>query len=186
MQPVPYLGEELDYENWICEPKIDGWRMQIIRYSGGNIEFWGRKLEKNPNWTQRLSYLVKIGEKFLPEGTILDSELYHKGGRRFIPSLFTKENREAIIYVFDIIFYEGEEVYKRDLIERKKILEIIDFIEPFKRIEYKKINSKEDIIRFLREAKNMGYEGIILKHLKSKYIILEEGPSATEFWRKIK
>lgn len=31
MQPIPYFGELIG-EDWIYEPKIDGWRVQIIRY----------------------------------------------------------------------------------------------------------------------------------------------------------
>lgn len=45
MQPIPYFGENLK-GNWIVEPKIDGWRLQIIKYSNGKIEYWGRRLEK--------------------------------------------------------------------------------------------------------------------------------------------
>ncbi len=186
MQPIPYLGEDLDFENWICEPKIDGWRMQIIRYFDGRIEFWGRRLEKNPNWTQKLSYLVKIAEKFLPQGTILDSELYDKRGRRFIPSLFTKKGGNPVVYVFDVIIYKGKYVGKIPLIERKQILDEINFIKPFTKIEYKRIKNKEDLRKYLIEANKKGYEGIVIKHLYSKYIVLKEGPSATEFWRKIK
>ncbi|MEO0253819.1 MAG: hypothetical protein ABIN20_00145 [candidate division WOR-3 bacterium] len=186
MQPIPYFGEKLDYQNFICEPKIDGWRMQVLRYLNGKIEFWGRRLEKNPNWTFRLNYLIEIAEKFLPPGTILDSELYDERGRRFIPSLFTKKGGKPLIYVFDILFYKGEKVYDKELMERKKVLESIDFLPPFKLIEYKKIICKDDIFKYLKEAKEKGNEGIILKHIKSKYIILEEGPSSTEFWIKIK
>jgi ATP-dependent DNA ligase len=45
MQPIPYFGEKLKGE-WIVEPKIDGWRLQIIKYEDGKIEYWGRRLEK--------------------------------------------------------------------------------------------------------------------------------------------
>lgn len=80
MQPIPYFGESLK-GTWIGEPKIDGWRLQIIRYSNGKVELWGRRLEKNPNWTEKLKSLVEKAEKILPPGTLLDTELYSTGGR---------------------------------------------------------------------------------------------------------
>lgn len=38
MQPIPYFGEKIKGE-WIIEPKIDGWRMQLIKYSKINALF---------------------------------------------------------------------------------------------------------------------------------------------------
>jgi len=34
MQPIPYFGEEFKGD-WIVEPKIDGWRLQVIKSAGG-------------------------------------------------------------------------------------------------------------------------------------------------------
>ena len=102
MQPIPYFGEHLRGK-WIVEPKIDGWRLQIVRYPHGRLEFWGRRLEKNPNWTDKLQFLVKPAKRILPYGTLLDAELYSTGGRRFIPSLFAKAPRVLpLIYILYI------------------------------------------------------------------------------------
>jgi ATP-dependent DNA ligase len=59
MQSIPYFGEKLKGE-WIVEPKIDSWRLQIIKHLNGKIEYWGRRLEKNPNWTENLKFLNKF------------------------------------------------------------------------------------------------------------------------------
>jgi hypothetical protein len=40
MQPIPYFGEALT-DTWLYEPKIDGWRMQILRWLDGRVELWG-------------------------------------------------------------------------------------------------------------------------------------------------
>ncbi|MEO0240252.1 MAG: RNA ligase family protein [candidate division WOR-3 bacterium] len=184
MQPIPYLGEKID-ENWIAEPKIDGWRMQIIRYEDGRVEFWGRRLEKNPNWTNKLKRFVPLVEKFLPPESILDSEITDERGRRYIPSIFTdKKDSKPVIYVFDVIFLEGKEIHKLPLKERRKILEKINFIPPFFIIEQFEI--KNNIEELLKKVKENNWEGIILKHKDSTYEIGKGAPRATEFWRKIK
>jgi ATP-dependent DNA ligase len=183
MQPIPYFGEKLSGE-WIYEPKIDGWRMEIIKFQG-KVEFWGRRLEKKPNWTKKLIGIIpKRALNNIPNGTILDSELYSDRGRRFIPSLFAPECKaKPIIYVFDIIFYKGEFVGNLPLKERKKILEFIEWKDPFQLIRYEKVT---DIEKHLREALMNNFEGIVIKELNSPYVIGKDSPMATANWRKIK
>jgi len=183
MQPIPYFGEKLSGE-WIYEPKIDGWRMEIIKFQG-KVEFWGRRLEKKPNWTQRLIKIIPYSSlENIPDGTILDTELYSNKGRRFIPSLFAlKSKAKPIIYVFDIIFYKGEFVGNLPLRERKKILESMRWKEPFRLVEYKKVTNIE---KHLKEAIMNNHEGIVIKELNSPYVIGEDSPMATVNWRKIK
>ena len=183
MQPIPYFGEKLSGE-WIYEPKIDGWRMEIIKFHG-KVEFWGRRLEKKPNWTEKLAKIIpKDSMEKIPDETILDSELYSDKGRRFIPSLFaSKRKANPIIYIFDIIYYKGEFVGILPLKERKRILELIEWREPFKLIKYEKVTKIE---KHLREALSNNYEGIVIKELNSPYVIGEDSPMATANWRKIK
>ncbi|MCM8785954.1 MAG: hypothetical protein NC899_06960 [Candidatus Omnitrophica bacterium] len=179
MQPIPYFGEELKGE-WIYEEKIDGWRMQIIKYKN-EVEFWGRRLEKNPNWTEKLYYLKEIAIKFLPENTLIDCELYSEKGRKEIPSLFTKDRKiKPVIYVFDIVFLENEFVGSKALKERKEILKNLKFIEPFYFLDYNFFSNFSDI-KVSKDA-----EGIILKNWSSIYLVGSEAPVATIDWRKLK
>jgi ATP-dependent DNA ligase len=183
MQPIPYFGEELVFAEWLFEPKIDGWRLQIIKYPNGKIEFWGRRLEKQPNWTEKLAYLTKYLEK-LAKGTLLDSELYTNEGRNRIPSLFTKNfTCQPIIYVFDIIFYQNKFVGDLPLKERKELLKTLPLEKPFFLILGKEL---KDIKLAYEEAIKAGNEGIIIKKLSSPYQLSPDGPIATENWRKIK
>ncbi len=182
MQPIPYFGEKLNGE-WIVEPKIDGWRLQIIKYENGRIEYWGRRLEKHPNWTKNLSYL-NPSLKDIPNGTLLDCELYSTKGRRGIPSVLTRTKKaEPLIFVFDIIFLNNEFLGNKPLRERKRILELLKLNPPVYLIEYKKLENLEES---LKENLEKGYEGIVLKNLDSPYIISKEAPIATHHWRKMK
>jgi len=182
MQPIPYFGEELEGE-WIFEPKIDGWRLQIIKYKDERVEFWGRRLEKNPNWTKNLSYLIPY-LKEIPPGTLLDSELYSTKGRRGIPSVMARTNlAKPIIYVFDIVFLNGVFIGDKPLRERKLLLRDLILKPPFYFLEYKPL---EDWEIALRETLKMGFEGIVIKNLDSPYLISKSAPIATHHWRKIK
>ncbi len=182
MQPIPYFGERLG-SDWIYEPKIDGWRLQIIKFPNGKVECWGRRLEKKPNWTNKLSSIIKACQA-LPPGTIIDGELYSSKGRRFIPSVIAG-NRKAkpLIYLFDVIYYHSEFVGNRTLKERKEILAQIKVKPPLYIMEYRPVvNLKEH----LRAIAQQGQEGIVLKKLSSPYILSPLAPIATEYWRKIR
>jgi ATP-dependent DNA ligase len=182
MQPIPYFGEKLKGE-WIVEPKIDGWRLQIIKYENGKIEYWGRRLEKNPNWTENLKFLDKFLEN-VPQGTLLDCELYSTKGRRGIPSVLKKTGKaKPLIFVFDVVFFKGKFVGEKTLKERKKILEEIKFKEPFFILEFEPL---KNLKKLMEKSAKKGCEGVILKELNSKYQISYQAPIATSYWRKIK
>jgi len=183
MQPIPYFGESISGD-WIYEPKIDGWRLQILKFANGKVEIWGRRLERNPNWTKKLERIaVKAGELF-PPGILLDAEISTRRGRRFIPSIFAaKTTVKPIIYIFDIIFYQNEFVGELPLKERKRILSSLKFEPPFKHVKYKPI---KDIKSHLWKLVQMGHEGMVIKRLNSTYQIGRDCPIATENWRKIK
>jgi bifunctional non-homologous end joining protein LigD len=182
MQPIPYFGEKLS-KDWIYEPKIDGWRLQIIKYPDGKIECWGRRLEKKPNWTNNLSVIIKAAHDF-PPGTIVDAELYSTRGRRFIPSVIAG-NRKAkpLVYLFDIIYYRGKFIGNLPLKERKKLLNRIIVKPPLYIVESKPVTN---IKKHLLEMANKKHEGIVLKKLSSLYILSTSAPIATEYWRKIR
>jgi len=183
MQPIPYFGEKIR-GGWIYEPKIDGWRMQIICYKGGKLECWGRRLERKPNWSAKLGYLLEKLLGMLPENTLLDCELCSSGGRRLIPSLFVKEPKvDPIVYVFDMIYYNGMDISKKTLKQRKRLLGRMSFNPPFYYVPDKKLTDLKS--SYLSEVKK-GHEGIVIKKLSSLYLLGKESPIATQDWRKIK
>ena len=183
MQPIPYFGEKVRGE-WIYEPKIDGWRMQIIRYNNGKTECWGRRLERKPNWSSKLHYLLEELNEDIPKGTIFDCELYSTGGRRFIPSLFAKKPKvKPLVYVFDVVYLRGVNVSKKTLKTRKRMLSEISMKTPFFSIMGKKLTNPKS--NYSSEVKK-GHEGIVMKKLDSLYLLGKEAPIATQWWRKIK
>ncbi len=183
MQPIPYFGEKIR-GGWIYEPKIDGWRMQIVRYSNGCVECWGRRLERTPNWSIKLPELVRLAKRLIPKGSLIDCELSSTRGRRFIPSLFARSPKaRPIVYVFDMLYFKDKEVSRLPLKERKQILAALHFEKPFHFVAGRKLTQiKED---YTNEVKR-GHEGIVIKERESPYLIGKEAPIATHYWRKIK
>jgi len=158
MQPIPYLGGELEGE-WNWEPKIDGWRIQFIRYSDEKAECWGRRLERRPNWTEKLTAITSIAQEILPPSTLVDAELTSDRGRRFIPSLFARESKaKPLIYLFDILFYKGVYLAGLPLKERRSYLKRLRLKEPFSLLPTFPLTSLEEA---LREALSKGHEGIV-------------------------
>ncbi len=183
MQPIPYFGEKLK-GGWLYEPKIDGWRMQILHYKDGKIECWGRRLERVPNWTDKLKNICVPAKRYIPRGTILDCELSSDKGRRFIPSLFAKAPKaKPIVYVFDVIFCKDKCVCELPLYQRKKILAGINLQTPFILLMGERLKNLEQ--SFEAAVKN-GAEGIVIKKVDSPYIVGKGAPIATHYWRKIK
>jgi len=183
MQPIPYFGEILT-GTWLYEPKIDGWRMQIIRRLDGRVELWGRRLERRPDWTVRLKDIADLCQHAFPKGTLVDCELSSSRGRRFVPSLFAKNPKAAPhIYVFDILWADNKAVHERPLVERKMCLKDLDLKKPFTAVHGNTVSSTA---RHRAEALAHGYEGIVIKQIDSPYHIGTKAPIATHFWRKIK
>ncbi|MDZ7261845.1 MAG: hypothetical protein ONB05_07045 [candidate division KSB1 bacterium] len=190
MQPIPYFGEELK-EGWIYEPKIDGWRMQLIKYADGRTECWGRRLERQPqasrgqpNWTEKLPDIIHLAREILPAGTLLDTELYSSGGRQFIPSVFAAHRKaDPIVFVFDAVFFENTFVGNLPLEQRRSLICGLPFRAPFYLVDAQPVT---DLKTHLAQVLNRGHEGIVVKKLSSPYQVGKEAPIATEHWRKIK
>lgn len=183
MQPIPYFGEALT-NTWLYEPKIDGWRMQIIRRLDGRVELWGRRLERRPDWTVRLKDIADLCRHAFPNGTLVDCELSSSRGRRFVPSLFAKNPKATPhIYVFDILWIDNKAVHPRPLVERKQFLKDLGLKKPFIALYGNTVSSTT---RHRAETIAHGHEGIVIKQIDSPYHIGTEAPIATHFWRKIK
>jgi ATP-dependent DNA ligase len=158
--------------------------MQILRRSNGTVEIWGRRLERRPNWTARLPDIAERCRRVLPKGTLVDCELSSTRGRRFVPSLFAKNPKAApFIYVFDVLYMHNKDICELSLAERKRSLDRLTLEEPFIPLLG---NALTNMSIHLKEAIDLGHEGIVIKRIDSLYSIGAQAPIATHVWRKIK
>jgi len=171
-----FLDRLDDDEGWVAEVKKNGWRCLPMRTTN---------LDPNPLtlWTRHhtvvsdaLPALRSALANILPDNTLLDGELIDKR---------TKDVK-GLLYLFDVIWYNGKLVTGLPLVERRKILDDIvgdevgkgNIIIP----KWHYTNKKE----LYEQALKDGDEGIVIKKLDSPYITgLTSCPQHPQ-WLKLK
>lgn len=174
--------------SWISEPKYDGQRILAHR-KGDTIRLLSRRhlqvAKKFPEIVEALKSNIN------DDNWILDGELTVPGGfsnliHRNVEDEFRinllARKIPATYHLFDILRLDGEDLVKKTLKERKKILlntvhqdERISII-PFRVVEGNKV--KDHFNQYI----NQGFEGAIIKNTQSIY---EPGKRSGQ-WLKVK
>ncbi len=164
-------------ENWIFEIKYDGYRMLAYGEKGKVI-----LLSRNGvNYTNRFRNISESLRQLAQKYTfVLDGEVvvFDKNGRSDFSLLNEKTPPEKIFYVvFDVLAYQGEDLRKRPLIERKSVLPKLVVGDNLVLSSFVEGNGKESFAL----AKQMNLEGIVAKDKTSTYNGCRDGS-----WLKIK
>ena len=169
-------------KNWIYEIKFDGYRI-LVRVEGKKIQLFSRNWIE---WTDQLKGLVTILKKMdLPSG-FYDGELVVNDDKG-IPSfgLLQKAFEEsatqkAIMYLFDMPFYNGMDLRKVPLVMRKMVLGNLLSQATSSRIKFSE-HYETSGKNLLDSACKLKLEGIIAKQSQSAY---SSGRSSN--WLKLK
>lgn len=177
-----------DFENWAYEFKWDGIRA-IMYWNGENIKIESRNLL---DITFRYPELTNLG-KSLGSNAIVDGEIIatDRAGKPSFSKLqqrmLISENKvtrsllnvKIYYYLFDILFFNGENLINKKYERRRETLENLKIDHPFCRIppNYK---GKGNVI--MSVAKKHGLEGIVCKKFDSIYI----PGKRSEDWIKVK
>ncbi|CRL04761.1 CLUMA_CG017821, isoform A [Clunio marinus] len=189
MTPIsPMLAEPCkDFEKAIkkcpdgfySEIKYDGERVQIHK-KNDEFKFFSRNLK--PVMDHKITKLKEFLPKAFPHGNdmILDSEILMVDTLTGDPLPFgslgkhKKEefaSAETCLFIFDCLFFNGNDLTSKPLKERRKFLE--DNLTVIKHrvvlSEYKLLKTKNDLIDMTREVLKKGLEGLVLKGVKSIY-----------------
>lgn len=158
-------------EGWVHEIKFDGYRVQM-RIEDGEVSL---KTRKGLDWTSKFSAIAKEAAKF-PDG-IIDGEIValdHNGHPNFASlqaALSDGKTDKLILYAFDLLFSDGEDLRKLPLSERKQRLQalldgrrkrakgVIQYVDHFE--------TGGDAI--LESACKMSLEGIVSKLASAPY-----------------
>ena len=172
------LGEKVQIEN-----KIDGFRLQC-HFDGTKIKLFTRRMEEV---TEQFPDVVDFLKKHIKgENYILDGEAigYDKKSGRYVPfqtisqrikrKYNIKEMAEKFpveLNLFDIVYYNGENLMERSLIERRNILENAVKEKKKEVVLTEKIitDDKKRAEDYFRKVLKEGFEGIMAKNLESKY-----------------
>jgi len=173
-----------DFGKLAAEYKFDGMRAQIHK-KDNNIWIFTRRLE---NVTKQFPDLVDICKKALkPKECVVEGEALAIAPKTGLPMPFQflsqriqrkydigkmAEQIPVQLHLFDIVYLEGETLFNKPFVERRKILE--KNIKPI----LKKLDVANQIVtddlkeleKFYKKALNERQEGLMLKVLDSPYI----------------
>ncbi|XP_044758556.1 DNA ligase 3 [Coccinella septempunctata] len=172
------------------EIKYDGERVQVHK-KGSEFKYFSRSLK--PVMQHKIAHFKDYIPKAFVSGNdlILDSEILMIDIETQAPLPFGSlgkhkrdeyENASVCLYIFDCLYYNGEDLTKRPIDYRKKILR-----ENMTEVKNHIVFSESKIVKKPSELKEMmikvfklGLEGLVLKDLKSIY---EPGK---RHWLKVK
>ena len=164
-----------------AEWKMDGLRMQIHK-NKDEIVIFSRRLE---NLTPQFPDAIELARTHVKaEEAIVEceavavnpdtdellpfQELMHRR-RKYGIEKAMKEYPVAL-YMFDVLYVNGEDLTVKPYIERRKVLEsIIIENEQVKVIPNLITDNVEELERFFEEAVQLGCEGLMVKDLKAPY-----------------
>src|ERR1051326_7207556 len=165
-----------DERNWAYEMKYDGFRA-VTAIVDGEIAMWSRnELDLEP----RFPHIAKALAKLKVKEAVVDGEIVamdEKGVPRF--QLLQGGTNKERVFIFDVLWLEGQDLRKKPYIERRAILEKLLKRAPAGVELARKLDMPG--VEALREVARDGWEGIIGKRLTSIY----EGRRSKE-WVKVK
>lgn len=165
-----------DERNWAYEMKYDGFRA-VTAIVNGEVAMWSRnQLDLEP----RFPHIAKALAKLKVKEAVVDGEIVamdEKGVPRF--QLLQGGTNQERVFVFDVLWLDGEDLRKKPYVERRAILEKLLKRAPAGVEIARKVD--QPAVEALREVARDGWEGIIGKRLTSIY----EGRRSKE-WVKVK
>lgn len=154
-------------DKYIVEWKQDGWRMLLSKFNG-QIRLYSR--HKN-EFTYTFREFLDLE---IPDNSIYDCELISvdSNGKCDFEALqqeYKSKNRTnpLQLVVFDVIFYKGQDIRRKPLMERKKILE--ESIIENEKIVISRYVDGEYSTQYFDLIKQQDLEGIVMKLKDSTY-----------------
>jgi hypothetical protein len=116
--PAGHGFETASGANWVHEIKHDGYRM-IVRRDGPKVRLYSRNAY---DWTARLPAIAGAAERIEANSFTIDGEAVVVGPdglSRFEELRRREAAHKAILYAFDLIEHDGEDLRDRPFLDRK-------------------------------------------------------------------
>ena len=163
--PKPMLAQKIekvkniDYEGAIVQPKFDGNRCLIYCKDGVN-----RAYSRQGKPIEAITHI--LGDIEMPEGTILDGELYHHGTPlQTIVSWVKRKQPDTDKLKYHVYDTVSNLPYKL----RSELIRGIPFGESISPVYGESVGSYEDVISAFRDYRADGYEGAIIRWSDAGY-----------------
>jgi bifunctional non-homologous end joining protein LigD len=164
--------------DWVHEIKHDGYRM-IVRQDGPRVRLYGRN---GNSWTARLPAIAAAAERIKAKSFTIDGEavvLGPDGLSRFEDLRRREAARSAILYAFDLVEQDGEDLRDRPFLGRKYALARL-LRDTEAGILFNE-HIAEDGPTVFQHACRLGAEGIVSKRVDGTY---RSGPCSV--WIKVR
>jgi len=170
-------------DEWLHELKFDGYRL-LCHLERGRVRLWTRNQK---DWTEKFPDVVKALKTLRVQSAILDGEIValDASGRSSFQmlqqSIKQPRGRNLVLHVFDLIYVDGFLITRTPLVERKQVLaELIASVSGNKILRYSD-HIEGNGPKFLKQACELGIEGIVSKLANSVY-----ESTRSRSWLKIK
>ncbi|XP_076632497.1 DNA ligase 3 [Colletes latitarsis] len=174
----------------LSEVKYDGERVQVHK-RGTEFRYFSRSLKPV------VAHKVKLFKEYIPEAfpdgddLILDSEILLIDTKTGQPLPFGSlgvhkaaefKDANVCLFVFDCIYYNGDVLLHKTMMERRRILKerMTEIPNRIKLSEVQEIHNPQDLAEMIAKVFKLGLEGLVLKDINSKY---EPGK---RHWLKVK
>jgi DNA ligase 1 len=168
--PPPMLAKKLDdLRSWpgksVVQPKLDGFRCMVTRSATGEIMCYSRQGKE----LDALEHIREAIDAFLPEGIILDGEVYlHGVPLQGIASLAKRQQlgTERLVYnVYDSI---SDDSFPYRYAEAKEVVGRAN--SPIViMVKNEVVKDRDEVWNLFEQYRNAGYEGAMLRILESPY-----------------
>lgn len=150
--------------DWVYEPKLDGIRCLAFK-RGSEVRLMTRnKLDRTASFPRVAEALSSQQGDF-----IIDGEVAALEGDRTSFSLLQQSHRAKVAityFVFDILFVDGQDLTRKDLLTRKSVLQkSLRWRKPLSFVKH----IEEEGEAYLEEACKRGWEGLIAKRAAAPY-----------------
>ncbi|MBA3602071.1 MAG: DNA ligase D, partial [Parachlamydiaceae bacterium] len=171
------VDKAFDDEDWLFEIKLDGFRA-IAELDNSIVKLYSRnQLSFNQRFPTIVNQLKKLSLDAILDGEIV--VLNKNGISEFQKLQNLNADSDVYYYVFDILYWEGQDLRKSTVIERKLILEKI--LGNSSQVRYLDHIEKRGL-DFFKFCADKNLEGMIAKKKDSPYL---EG-IRSKSWLKIK
>ncbi|ADY00312.1 DNA ligase I, ATP-dependent Dnl1 [Vulcanisaeta moutnovskia 768-28] len=167
----------------MVEYKYDGERAQVHRTRDGEVRIFSRRLENITYAYPDVAEYVKEAidaKEYIVEGEIIAIDPDTGEFRPFQELMHRKRKhdvKEAMkeypvnIFLFDVMYVDGQDLTNLPLIDRKRrLLEILKPSEYVHLATWRVINDAEELDKFFHEAISDGCEGVMCKSIKADSI----------------
>lgn len=164
---------------YIGARKMDGAFYKFIKDEDGNMELIGRSKSVKGDYLDKLAWVPHLHEFFnsLPNGTCLLGEIYfpNNEGSNHVTTIMGCLVEKAIqrqninklnYYIFDILAWDNEVLYKENIEKRLKYLANIDSTEY---VQVAKYYQGQQLWMHLQETLAENGEGVVITKLGTSY-----------------